>query len=311
MSLYIHNYFKFYSAKTLLTDFLDYPEIGYVHKFPTGIASPFYYNGISFTEIEPEDLATFAEDYDFSYLMWYPTKMIASHSETDDEVDPSRGNRAVSIPLMIKRSGVASYGKWQAAHNKAQPIEFQSYVELTQLLTIRFKDVQLGSSIDEWKDQQLVVARNIPIADTVFEGYDGLEIILQTQVDEWLCDVISFDGKTMVLYLITPPVVAADLSDVTVIGPNNQTMFIVPLGHVIAATEAQEYTGQVTSLGEISWTYLDPDVNTTAKYKILTPKIQILQTALGDGDKYVIVLERVKSFTNFGNGFQLLVDVNA
>ena len=284
-------------------DYIDYIDPGYVLSFQGPSTTAEFHNGISFSPIEAEDLddedPLSARDYEFAFFMWSPDKMIAPHTETSIETDPSRGNRVVSTPLMIERVSASNTCILEVAHSKTVPVEFQSYN--SGELIIRFTEIQ--SDISGWLEQGVTVARDIASTSSI-TGFDGLTINYISQVDEWDCEVVSFDGHTMVLNVTNPPVDVNELSDVRYIAPNNQTIFLIPLGGVIA--NISEYDDTSSSVGKTSWTYYEADSNTTAKYKVITPRIELSFDNLNDRHKFIIITERDKTFTDFGNGFQLI-----
>jgi hypothetical protein len=284
-------------------EYLDYLDPTKIQSFQDSPGSN-YFNGINFISIVPEDfddLGASATDYSFSFVMWDKYKIFTPHPLTSGEVDPTRGNRLAGCPIAQKRVGVVEQCLTQVGHQYLADVIYQSYDSGSEQVTMRFKTPVAADLIA--LGERFVLARSIS-QDSVFTGLGSVDYDVSSLVEEWSGSIVSSDGITVVVQLDSTPANAGNLSDIKYIAPDNQSMWILPLGQVTSG--ADSYSGEPSNIGIASWTYFDTSANAIGPFTCITPKIKTTYASIDDLFKYFIIIERKPGFQAYNNGFKLM-----
>jgi hypothetical protein len=215
--------------------------------------------------------------------------------------DPTVGNRLTGCPVIQKRLADVDTCITQVGHSILLDVVFQSFNATGNFVTLRLKTPISASSIEA--GEAFCLSRSIP-GDSVFTGLGAKQYDLSGTIEEWSGAVTSFNGLTIVIQLSATPTTPGNLSEVTCIAPNNQKMWIVPLGRVVS--NADNYTATPVALNVPEWTYMDKTTNTIGPFTCISPKINTVYAAIGDMLKYFIIIERSPGFQPYDNGFKII-----
>lgn len=303
----IDELFKFSIATKTEDQLTDFIEPGFLVSYQDLAGSDRYYNGVSFSDILPENpIEEDGDGDDFFYddiLLWNSSKLNSYHSATDGEADEGRGNRLISIPMLVERVGVQPTLSLSVSHIHAGSIEYVAYNAGPN--TVEINPLILSESLEDTGINDLIglsvalsTSDGTPITLT---GLGSVDYSQSETLTHYYGTVLSNNGSKLTIGLDTVPGDPGDLMNLKYVSLGKQQVYLLPLGKVISGGD--EYNGKPSSLGISSWNYYEDNSKRTPQSPTISPQIRINLPSVGDKFKFVMQLERDSGYYDQSNGF--------
>lgn len=309
------DHFTFYVATKLEDQLTDFVEPGHILNYQDLASSTLHYNGVSFSNVLPENPVEDGGDGDdFFYdnvIVWNTPKLNSSHSVTAGEGDKTRGNRLLSIPVLIERVGTEISELLLAiSHIHSGTIRYVTYnvgdntVEIEPLiLTETIEAVPISSYLG------LNVALSTSEGgDTDFIGLGGLTYTLNQTLTHYYGTVVAYSGRNLIIELDSVPADPGDLLGLKYFSLGKQQMTMLPLGyHLTGSTD--QFDELPSAYNIPGWTYYEDNNHRVPQTPTISPSLKLTFPNVGDRFKLIMQLERDLGRFPTSNGMFLLPTV--